>query len=69
MPTLELDEMELATAARGARCLAAQVRSDAERQTNPSQRAIFEHTVKYHEAMAAKFEKARSPASPTPRKR
>ena len=69
MPTIELDDMELQEAARGARCLAARARADAERQANPSQRAIFEHGAKFHEAMAAKFEGSRIKASSALRKR
>jgi hypothetical protein len=63
MSTLDLDEMELTEAARGARCLAAQAGEDANRQTNPGQRELFERTMKFHQAMAEKFEQARKSSS------
>jgi hypothetical protein len=60
VPTIELDEIELTEAARGARCLAAQAQADAERQGSSSSREIFERSVRYHEAMARKSEQTRS---------
>jgi hypothetical protein len=62
MPTVELTDIELVEAARGALCLAAQARADAERQGQSSTRAIFDRAVVFHEAMAAKFKQARKSA-------
>ena len=58
MPTLDLNDMELVEAARGQRCLRDQAQADADRQGQSSTRAIFERSVKYHEALAARFEQA-----------
>jgi hypothetical protein len=57
--TIDLDDMELTEAARGQRRLADQAREDANRQAGSSSRAIFERSIKYHEALATKFEQAR----------
>src|SRR5688500_17748325 len=59
MPLIDLTDIELTEAARGARCLAAHARADAERQGRSSTRAIFQRSVEFHEAMARKFEQAR----------
>jgi hypothetical protein len=59
MPKIELDDMELMEAARGQRALRRQALADAERQGQSSTRAIFESSVKYHEALEAKVEQAR----------
>jgi hypothetical protein len=59
MPTIELTDIELTEAARGARCLAAQARADAERHGKSSTRETFERSVRFHEGMAKKFEQAR----------
>jgi hypothetical protein len=59
MPLIELDDLELASAARGARTIVDQAKADADRQQNPSMRAVFERSVQYHQALVEKFEKAR----------
>lgn len=59
MTTLELDDMELIEAARGQRWLRDLAQADADRQGGPSTRAIFERSVKYHEELAEKFDRAR----------
>jgi hypothetical protein len=66
MPTIELTDMELAEAARGQRYLIDEAKADAERQGTSSTRQIFENSVRWHEALAAKLEAARKPKPPEP---
>jgi hypothetical protein len=59
VPTIELDDLELVEATRGALCLRARALQDAEKQMNPGLREMFQSTAKFHEAMAEKFKDAR----------
>jgi tRNA(Ile)-lysidine synthase TilS/MesJ len=59
MPTLDLTDMELATAAMGVRGVKRQALADAERQENPGIKAQFERSAKAAEELVEKFERAR----------
>lgn len=58
MPTIELNDMELIEAARGARCLKEMALADVRKQTNPGTREQFERSAEFDDAMARKFEQA-----------
>lgn len=60
MTLIDLDDMELAGAAMGARVLALKAKDDRERQQNPSIRDIFDRSIKFHDDLAAKLEQARN---------
>jgi hypothetical protein len=59
MPTLDLTDTELQSAAQAARIAAAQAEQDAEKQSSPGVRASFEGTAKRFRELAAKLERAR----------
>jgi hypothetical protein len=59
MPIIELDDLELVEAALGQGCLAQLAQADADRQGQSSARGTIERSVRYHETLAAKFERAR----------
>jgi hypothetical protein len=63
MPSVELTDLQLAMAGRGARSGARQARQDAERQTNPNTRSCFDMDAQAFDQLAEKFESART-ASP-----
>jgi hypothetical protein len=60
MATLELTDLELAMAARGARAGARQARQDAERQINPNTRSCFDVDALAFDRLAEKLESARA---------
>jgi hypothetical protein len=62
MPTLELTDMELATAAMGVRGVKRQALEDAARQENPGIKAQFERSANAAEGLLQKLEQARTPA-------
>jgi hypothetical protein len=62
MPTLELDEMELVEAARGARCLCNQAEAELARRDNPALRRLYERNIQFCKALAEKLERARKSA-------
>ena len=59
MPTVDLTDLELETAARACRALAYQEEQAAKRMENPGMRGPVENTAKRAAALAEKFEKAR----------
>lgn len=67
MATLELDDMELASAAMGMRGMVRQAQADASRQENPGMRKLFEDSARSHQALLEKLEAARKVGQPKPR--
>jgi len=59
MSTLNLEDVELQDAAQAARAAAVRADADAERQSNPSIRAMFDSESRRYRELAAKFERAR----------
>lgn len=59
MPTLELTDSELQSAAQAARIARHQALTSAAAQDNPSTRAVFKTDAEHFEALAAKLEQAR----------
>jgi hypothetical protein len=59
MPSLELTDLELETAARACRALAYQEEQAANRMENPLTRGPIESTSKRAAALAERFERAR----------
>lgn len=67
MPTLELSDMELASAAMGMRGMVRQAQEDAARQENPGMRKLFEDSARSHQVLVNKFEGARATNPSKPR--
>jgi hypothetical protein len=59
MPHINLAPDELQDAAQAARVAAAQAEKDAEKQSSPSTRAMFDSTARRFRELAARFERAR----------
>jgi hypothetical protein len=59
MPSIDLTDSELQTAAQGARMGAVQAERDAEQQSSPTVRATFEASAKRYRDLAAKLERER----------
>jgi hypothetical protein len=60
MGTLKLEDDELRDAAQAARVASIQAEKDAEKQTSPSVRAMFDYSARRFLELAIKFERARS---------
>jgi hypothetical protein len=59
MPQINLAPDELQDAAQAARIAAAQAEADAEKQSSPSIRAMFDNSARRFRELAARFERAR----------
>lgn len=62
MPSLDLTDLELETAARACRALAYQEEQAAKNIENPGMRGPIENTARRAAALAGKFERARKRA-------
>jgi hypothetical protein len=60
MRTLTLEDDELRDAAQAARVASVQAEQDAEKQTSPTVRAMFDYTARRFLELAEKFERARA---------
>ena len=59
MPHINLASDELQDAAQAARVAAAQAEADAEKQSSPSIRAMFDNSARRFRELAARFERVR----------
>lgn len=59
MTPLQLDDDELQDAAQAARVASVQSETDAERQSNPKVKGLFENSARRFRELAEKFERAR----------
>jgi regulator of replication initiation timing len=59
MRTLQLEDDELRDAAQAARLACQQAEKDAEKQTNPRVRAMYDNAARRYRELAQRFERAR----------